>query len=109
MLFSSDIDLVVIGKWNVHNSERLPLRTLEQAIYLENLAEPGSVKVLDKASVSKFIFSIMDYMYFSRRVILKLLYFSLPGANCEVYRPLVRNTSGCKFQYEQWSEVCRTH
>ncbi|KAJ1519609.1 hypothetical protein ONE63_004883 [Megalurothrips usitatus] len=48
---TSDIDLVVIGKWNVHNCERLPLRTLEQAIYQHNLAEPGSVKVLDKASV----------------------------------------------------------
>ncbi|XP_034257119.1 terminal nucleotidyltransferase 4B-like isoform X2 [Thrips palmi] len=48
---TSDIDLVVIGKWNVNNYERLPLRTLEQAIYQHNLAEPGSVKVLDKASV----------------------------------------------------------
>lgn len=48
---TSDIDLVVIGKWSVNNYERLPLRTLEQAIYQHNLAEPGSVKVLDKASV----------------------------------------------------------
>ncbi|XP_026278438.1 terminal nucleotidyltransferase 4B isoform X2 [Frankliniella occidentalis] len=48
---TSDIDLVVIGKWNVQSQERLPLRTLEQAIYQHNLAEPGSVKVLDKASV----------------------------------------------------------
>lgn len=45
----------MIGKWNVNNYERLPLRTLEQAIYQHNLAEPGSVKVLDRASVSKSI------------------------------------------------------
>lgn len=45
----------MIGKWNVNNYERLPLRTLEQAIYQHNLAEPGSVKVLDRASVSKSV------------------------------------------------------
>lgn len=60
-MMSSDIDLVVIGKWNVHNSERLPLRTLEQAIYQHNLAEPGSVKVLDKASVSNVNFTLVTF------------------------------------------------
>ncbi|XP_067006314.1 terminal nucleotidyltransferase 4B isoform X2 [Anabrus simplex] len=43
---TSDIDLVVIGKW-----ENLPLRTLEQSLLEHNIAEPSSLKVLDKASV----------------------------------------------------------
>ncbi|KAK7869373.1 hypothetical protein R5R35_000681 [Gryllus longicercus] len=43
---TSDIDLVVIGKW-----ENLPLRTLEQSLLEHNIAEPLSLKVLDKASV----------------------------------------------------------
>jgi non-canonical poly(A) RNA polymerase PAPD5/7 len=42
----SDIDLVVFGKW-----ERLPLWTLEKALQANNIAEPSSIKVLDKASV----------------------------------------------------------
>lgn len=42
----SDIDLVVIGKW-----KNLPLRTLERALLDQNIAEPSSIKVLDKASV----------------------------------------------------------
>lgn len=45
--YFSDIDLVVFGKW-----ERLPLWTLEQALQANNIAEPSSIKVLDKASVS---------------------------------------------------------
>ena len=44
---SSDIDLVVFGKW-----ERPPLQLLEQALRKHNVAEPGSIKVLDKATVS---------------------------------------------------------
>lgn len=43
----SDIDLVVFGKW-----ERPPLQQLEQALRKHNVAEPGSIKVLDKATVS---------------------------------------------------------
>lgn len=43
---TSDIDLVVIGKW-----ENLPLRTLEQSLLEHNIADPLSLKVLDKASV----------------------------------------------------------
>ncbi|XP_012221013.1 terminal nucleotidyltransferase 4A-like isoform X2 [Linepithema humile] len=43
---TSDIDLVVIGMW-----ENLPLRTLERALLDQNIAEPSSIKVLDKASV----------------------------------------------------------
>lgn len=46
-LLSSDIDLVVFGKW-----ERPPLQLLEQALRKHNVAEPGSIKVLDKATVS---------------------------------------------------------
>nr|CAD7399698.1 unnamed protein product [Timema cristinae] len=42
----SDIDLVVIGKWKT-----LPLRSLEQALLEHGIAEPTSLKVLDKASV----------------------------------------------------------
>lgn len=42
----SDIDLVVIGMW-----KNLPLRTLERALLDQNIAEPSSIKVLDKASV----------------------------------------------------------
>lgn len=43
----SDIDLVVFGKW-----ERPPLQELEQALRKHNVAEPFSIKVLDKATVS---------------------------------------------------------
>lgn len=45
--FFSDIDLVVIGKW-----ETLPLRTLEQSLLEHDIAEPSTLKVLDKATVS---------------------------------------------------------
>uniref|UniRef100_A0A7M4F9N6 Terminal nucleotidyltransferase 4A n=1 Tax=Crocodylus porosus TaxID=8502 RepID=A0A7M4F9N6_CROPO len=45
-LISSDIDLVVFGKW-----ERPPLQMLEQALRKHNVAEPYSIKVLDKATV----------------------------------------------------------
>lgn len=44
----SDIDIVVFGNW-----ERLPLWTLEQALTANKIAEVSSIKVLDKASVSK--------------------------------------------------------
>lgn len=43
---TSDIDLVVLGIW-----EQLPLRTLEQELLACGIAEPNSVRVLDKASV----------------------------------------------------------
>ncbi|XP_012266386.1 terminal nucleotidyltransferase 4B-like [Athalia rosae] len=43
---TSDIDLVVIGVWKM-----LPLHTLERALLDRNIAEPASIKVLDKASV----------------------------------------------------------
>ncbi|XP_045580978.1 terminal nucleotidyltransferase 4B isoform X1 [Procambarus clarkii] len=43
---TSDIDLVVIGKWDA-----LPLRTLEKALLDNKIAEPSSLKVLDRASV----------------------------------------------------------
>lgn len=43
---TSDIDLVVIGSW-----EKLPLRTLEQELSIREVAEPTSIRVLDKASV----------------------------------------------------------
>jgi non-canonical poly(A) RNA polymerase PAPD5/7 len=43
---TSDIDLVVIGRW-----EKLPLRTLENELLQSRIAEPHSIRVLDKASV----------------------------------------------------------
>ncbi|KAJ8668160.1 hypothetical protein QAD02_009823 [Eretmocerus hayati] len=43
---TSDIDLVVIGMWS-----NLPLHTLERALIDQNIVEPSSVKVLDRASV----------------------------------------------------------
>lgn len=43
---TSDIDLVVFGKW-----ERPPLQQLEQALRKHSVAEPYSIKVLDKATV----------------------------------------------------------
>uniref|UniRef100_A0A3Q2TIX9 Terminal nucleotidyltransferase 4A n=1 Tax=Fundulus heteroclitus TaxID=8078 RepID=A0A3Q2TIX9_FUNHE len=43
---TSDIDLVVFGKW-----DRPPLQELEQALRKHNVAEPSSIKVLDKATV----------------------------------------------------------
>lgn len=47
-LAHSDIDLVVFGNW-----ERPPLQELEQALRENNVAEPDSIKVLDKATVSR--------------------------------------------------------
>ncbi|KAF2361044.1 PAP/25A-associated [Trinorchestia longiramus] len=43
---TSDIDLVVVGKW-----DHLPLRTLERALLDRNIAQPQNLKVLDRASV----------------------------------------------------------
>ncbi|XP_056464045.1 terminal nucleotidyltransferase 4B [Gadus chalcogrammus] len=43
---TSDIDLVVFGKWG-----SLPLRTLEDALRRCNVADENSIKVLDKATV----------------------------------------------------------
>uniref|UniRef100_W8CAZ5 polynucleotide adenylyltransferase n=1 Tax=Ceratitis capitata TaxID=7213 RepID=W8CAZ5_CERCA len=43
---TSDIDLVVLGLW-----EKAPLRTLETELIARGIAEPHSVRVLDKASV----------------------------------------------------------
>uniref|UniRef100_A0A1L8DWN9 polynucleotide adenylyltransferase n=1 Tax=Nyssomyia neivai TaxID=330878 RepID=A0A1L8DWN9_9DIPT len=43
---TSDIDLVVIGRW-----DKLPLRTLETELTNRRIAEPMSLRVLDKASV----------------------------------------------------------
>jgi len=43
---TSDIDLVLVGRW-----ETLPLRTLERALLDNKIADPATLKVLDKASV----------------------------------------------------------
>ncbi|KAH9507695.1 Terminal nucleotidyltransferase 4A [Bulinus truncatus] len=43
---TSDIDLVVFGKWDSQ-----PLFTLQKALLKRNMADPSSIKVLDKASV----------------------------------------------------------
>ncbi|XP_046386425.1 terminal nucleotidyltransferase 4A-like isoform X2 [Ischnura elegans] len=43
---TSDIDLVVIGKW-----DSLPLHTLERALLENDIADASTLKVLDKASV----------------------------------------------------------
>ncbi|XP_051576080.1 terminal nucleotidyltransferase 4A-like isoform X2 [Myxocyprinus asiaticus] len=43
---TSDIDLVVFGKW-----EQPPLQQLDQALRQKNMAEPFSIKLLDKATV----------------------------------------------------------
>ena len=42
----SDIDLVVVGLWEV-----LPLRKLEKALLEHKVADQDGIKVLDKASV----------------------------------------------------------
>ncbi|XP_023646201.1 terminal nucleotidyltransferase 4B [Paramormyrops kingsleyae] len=51
---TSDIDLVVFGKW-----DNLPLWTLEEALRKRNVADVNSVKVLDKATVP--IIKLTDY------------------------------------------------
>lgn len=43
---TSDIDMVVIGKW-----ENIPLFTLQEKLIDSGIAEENSIKVLDKASV----------------------------------------------------------
>jgi len=50
---TSDIDLALFGKW-----ETLPLRTLEAALLEDDIADPATLKVLDKASVP--IIKMMD-------------------------------------------------
>ncbi|XP_077348011.1 terminal nucleotidyltransferase 4A [Lithobates pipiens] len=50
---TSDIDLVVFGKW-----DHPPLQLLEQALRKQNIAEPHSLRVLDKATVP--IIKLMD-------------------------------------------------
>ncbi|CAB1437044.1 unnamed protein product [Pleuronectes platessa] len=52
---TSDIDLVVFGKW-----ERPPLQELEQALRKHNVAEPFSIKVLDKATLT--IFRVLSHV-----------------------------------------------
>ena len=47
LLYFSDIDLVVHGKW-----ESLPLRTLENELIKQEVADANSIRVLDKATVS---------------------------------------------------------
>ncbi len=49
----SDIDLVVCGKW-----EQPPLQQLDQALRQNKVAEPFSIKLLDKATVSHYLFFI---------------------------------------------------
>ena len=39
-IYCSDIDLVVVGKW-----ETLPLRTLENALLDKKIADPATLKV----------------------------------------------------------------
>lgn len=62
ILYNSDIDLVVLGKWDV-----LPLRTLEKALLEKGIADPSTLKVLDKASVSYFLLftSILGISYYN--------------------------------------------
>lgn len=57
-LSTSDIDLVVFGKW-----ETLPLWTLEEALRKRNVADENSIKVLDKATVRRSSLS----MYWMRK------------------------------------------
>ena len=49
----SDIDLVVFGKWG-----RPPLQELEQALRKHKVADPLSIKVLDKATVSSVVWCV---------------------------------------------------
>jgi len=88
MFFCSDIDLVVLGKWDA-----LPLRTLEKALLEKGIADPNTLKVLDKASVGKHYYSTS----FSKKKFtwLFVLFFSVPGANSEIDRYLYR----CKSRY----------
>lgn len=51
---TSDIDLVVFGKW-----ETLPLWTLEEALRKRNVADENSIKVLDKATVRLYSIRIL--------------------------------------------------
>lgn len=54
---TSDIDLVVFGKW-----ETLPLWTLEEALRKRNVADENSIKVLDKATVRRSSLSIVYWI-----------------------------------------------
>lgn len=96
----SDIDLVVLGKW-----ERPPLQELEQALRKHNVAEPFSIKVLDKATVSKGFTSKgrSDWAdYPDVRV-------SLSGADHQVDRPGDRGEGGHQFQHEKRRQCGELH
>eukprot|EP00116_Pleurobrachia_bachei_P015746 sb/3476008/ len=43
---TSDIDIVIFGEWT-----QAPLRTLERRLVESHIADPTTIKVLDKASV----------------------------------------------------------
>lgn len=66
----SDIDLVVIGKW-----EALPLRTLEKALLDNGIAQPSSLKVLDRASVSFFPEKLLKMQDIHLWLVKIILYF----------------------------------
>jgi len=67
--FSSDIDLVVLGKWDV-----LPLRTLEKALLEKGIADPNTLKVLDKASVN---YNFVIFSHFATALKLVIIYEAL--------------------------------
>lgn len=73
----SDIDLAVFGKW-----EKLPLFTLEKALISNEIAEPATIKVLDKASVSNFFILFVNvlslcvwFFCLFYRVLIVVIYF----------------------------------
>lgn len=61
LLVFSDIDLVVFGKW-----KSPPLFMLQKALLDKGYTDHASIKVLDKASVSTLVASVLPRTRFSR-------------------------------------------
>lgn len=55
LILTSDIDLVVFGKW-----PELPLWTLEKELVKHGIAGKDTIRVLDKASVSYYLSFVMN-------------------------------------------------
>ena len=75
----SDIDLVVLGKWDV-----LPLRTLEKALLEKGIPDPKSLKVLDKASVR--LIQIVSRRWSPANLCFCFLHLYV-GSNSQINRP----------------------
>lgn len=111
--YCSDIDLVVFGKW-----EKPPLQQLEQALRKHSVAEPYSIKVLDKATVGfslsvvdlslfvSFCFFLQVFFSYFRINFLSVFYHSYKGTDHQTDRSGDRSEGGHQFQCGDRHQSC---